>query len=188
VATLVFDHEAEAWPWSYRAEQHFELSDGGLSLRLSLRNLSDTPMPAGLGWHPYFRSGDASIRADVREIWPNGADMIPRDPAPLGPDNDLRQARPVARLELDNAFRVGGRPSEVQWRREGLRISLAASPELGHLVVFTPANQDYFCMEPVSHAPNAVNSDLPAEVTGMRWLRRGETLAATIRLTAETSP
>jgi aldose 1-epimerase len=186
-ATLTFDYGGDGndWPWSYRALQRFELNDTGLSLALSLRNLSDTPMPAGLGWHPYFRKADASIQADVLEIWRNGGDSIPRELSSLEPSDDLRETRAVGELDLDNAFRVGERPSVLQWRREGLQLSVAASPELGHLAVFTPPNEDYFCVEPVSHAPNAVNSQLAQDVTGLRWLRQGESLAATIRLTVE---
>src|SRR5688500_9839286 len=48
-AVLSFHHRPCEWPWEYRAEQHFELDEAGLSLRLTCRNLSDHPMPCGLG-------------------------------------------------------------------------------------------------------------------------------------------
>src|SRR3990170_1598730 len=54
---LSFRHSPGEWPWEYRAEQHFELDEAGLSLRLICRNLSDEPMPCGLGQHPYFHCG-----------------------------------------------------------------------------------------------------------------------------------
>src|SRR5262249_47187406 len=43
------------WPWPYRAEVRYEID--GLSLRvdLSVQNLGDTPMPAGMGFHPFFQ-------------------------------------------------------------------------------------------------------------------------------------
>jgi galactose mutarotase-like enzyme len=41
-----------------------------LTVELTLQNESDAPMPAGLGWHPYFsRTPRAAITADVRAIW-----------------------------------------------------------------------------------------------------------------------
>ena len=51
-AVLSFRHSPGEWPWEYRAEQHFQLDESGLSLRLTCRNLSDAPMPCGLGQHP----------------------------------------------------------------------------------------------------------------------------------------
>src|SRR3569833_1966511 len=53
-ATLKFEGGANEWPWRYSSEQRFELTPNGLSLELSIRNLSRTPMPAMLGLHPYF--------------------------------------------------------------------------------------------------------------------------------------
>ena len=53
-ATLRFEGGADEWPWRYRCEQHFHLQPDGLSVELSLENLSDGPMPAMLGLHPYF--------------------------------------------------------------------------------------------------------------------------------------
>ena len=42
-ARLSFHHQPGEWPWAYRAEQHFALDDGGLSLNVSCRNLSSEP-------------------------------------------------------------------------------------------------------------------------------------------------
>ena len=39
---------------AYRATQRFVLSSTNLTVELALENESDAPMPAGLGWHPYF--------------------------------------------------------------------------------------------------------------------------------------
>src|SRR5437867_6886737 len=53
-ALLEYRHPADAWPWAYRATQRFTLTPAGLGVELTLANESDSPMPAGLGWHPYF--------------------------------------------------------------------------------------------------------------------------------------
>ncbi len=188
-ATLIYDHAADVdekdWPWPYRALQRFLLTERGLLLSLSLTNLGATPMPAGMGWHPYFPKGAAQLSADVTEIWKSGDDMIPERPAPLDHACDLRLPRVVSSLDLDNAFGIGGGGSLIDWPNPGLRVRLLAGDELRHLVVYTPAGEDYFCVEPTSHAPDAVNSTLPAELTGRRDLRPGATLAAIIELDVE---
>jgi aldose 1-epimerase len=181
-AALVYDHDGREWPWVYRAEQRFALIDGGIVLSLSLTNLDDSPMPGGLGWHPYFPKEDALLSADVREIWPSGEDPISQRPVLLDPPSDLRSSRAVSELRLDNGFNVGAGASVIRWPSRTSGLELTASAELRHLVVFTPPTESYFCVEPVSHAPNAVNSALAPEVTGYRELHPSETLSAKIEL------
>src|SRR5690606_26622678 len=49
------------WPWAYHASQRFVLLPNGLALTLSVTNDADEPMPAGLGWHPYFHRPGARL-------------------------------------------------------------------------------------------------------------------------------
>src|SRR4051794_979967 len=51
---LSFRHPAGEWPWTYEARQSLRLHAELLEIRLSCRNLSDDPMPCGLGLHPYY--------------------------------------------------------------------------------------------------------------------------------------
>ena len=68
-ARLEYRHPAGAWPWAYHATQRFTLTPSGLTVELSLSNQSAAPMPAGLGWHPYFpRTPRVTITADVRAM------------------------------------------------------------------------------------------------------------------------
>jgi aldose 1-epimerase len=180
--TLDFDYGGGDWPWAYRARQVFVLGTDDLSLTLSLSNRGETNMPGGLGWHPYFPKEGAVLSANVQTLWRSEENGIPVQPSPLDAACDLRKPRSVAALDLDNAFKVGGGPSQLAWPGRRLKATLDASDSLGHLVVFTPVAQDYFCVEPVSHAPNAINSPLPPEITGLRVLAPGETMSASLRI------
>ncbi len=179
-ATLEFDYAGRDWPWAYRACQTFVLSPRSLALELSLTNRATTAMPAGLGWHPYFPKSDGLLSASVEKIWLSGEDKIPAAPSPLKGAHDLRIPRRAAALNLDNGFSRGNGPCILSWPSRGIEARLSASRELGHLVVFTPPDEDFFCVEPVSHAPNAFNSPLPHAMTGYRLLGPGETLSASI--------
>ena len=184
-ATLVHEHASAAWPWPYRATQTFELSPGALQVSLALTNKSDRAMPAGLGWHPYFSKDDAQLEADVSAQWLPGHDKIATEPHALAGDGDLRKPRRVAQLDLDDAFSVGPAGSIIRWPGRKLTVHMTATAPLGHLVVFAPPAQEHFCVEPISHAPNAVNSALPHEVTGLCVLEPRETLTAQITLAVE---
>ena len=56
---LVYEHDSAAsaatgWPWLFRATQHIDFVESGLSVTLTVENLSDDVMPAGMGLHPHF--------------------------------------------------------------------------------------------------------------------------------------
>jgi aldose 1-epimerase len=186
-AQLVFDYTPGDWPWAYRAEQDFVLRDNGLDVTLRLTNQGNEIMPAGFGWHPYFPRMDARVRVPIDRVWMSDEGMIPdRLDAPPA-SADLTDWRVVDELDLDNAFTVSDRISCIEWPSRCLRVEMVSDPLLGHMVVYTPAGQDFFCVEPVSHAPDAVNSEHPTDLTGLRSLAPGQSLSARISLTIRDS-
>jgi aldose 1-epimerase len=52
---------------------------------------------------------------------------------------------------------------------------------LPYLVVYTPRDKDYFCVEPVSHVGNAIHMADPA-AHGLRTLQPGESFEATMTI------
>ena len=52
--TLEYRHPADAWPWTYAAQQAFDLTDERLRIRFTVTNEASEPMPVGFGLHPYF--------------------------------------------------------------------------------------------------------------------------------------
>jgi len=53
-------------------------------------------------------------------------------------------------------------------------------------VVYTPAKRDFFCVEPVSHAPDAVNNVNAGRTdTGFRVIQQGETMRVAIGFVIE---
>ena len=176
----IYDGDGD-WPWAYRAEQRFSALGKTLMITLSLTNTSKTTMPAGLGWHPYFPRTGAVMKADVLAVWSgSGADNKGYGPQPLTPEIDLRKERPVTDLALDHCFTAGAGDVRLDWPTRGLSLDISASALLRHLTVYVPPGEDYFCVEPVSHAPDAVNSHLPRDKTGLNILQPSETLEAEI--------
>lgn len=179
-----YEHAPDAWPWRYLAEQIFSLDETSLALTLSVTNLSDSAMPAGLGWHSYFRKEGARLHAPVQRWWPGSADDVPTVSESIV-GRGMLEGVDVADLGLDSAFQRVGDLATVDWPHRGQRVTLETSANLRHCLVYTPEGEDYFCYEPVSHAPNAHNSHESSARTGLGWLGEGETLSATIRLRGE---
>lgn len=180
--TLGYKYVGAHWPWAYEAAQIFTLLEDGLQVGLRLTNLSQKRMPAGIGWHPYFPAAGARVLADVSAVWRSGEDMIPAAPSALCRKTDLTSERRVERLSLDNAFAAGPAGSRISWADKDQSVKMTACETLRHLVVYTPEGEDFFCVEPVSHSPNAVNSEQSAGVTGLKILEPDETLTGTVLL------
>jgi aldose 1-epimerase len=180
--TLTLDHPPDpSWPFAFRAELDYSLADSGLTITLNLTNRHDTAAPAGLGVHPYFpKAHDPSLRFAATGAWENGDDALPVRHGPLPPDWRHDALRPVSQSRLDNCFTGWDGTASIKAGPASLRIE--ASGVFRQLQVFTPHWADFFCVEPVSHIPDAVDRpDLPPE-QAMHALAPGETLQGTVSL------
>jgi aldose 1-epimerase len=185
-ARLEFCHAPDAWPWTYRATQCFALSPTTLTLELELHNESDTPMPVGLGWHPYFlRTPRTTLTAPVERIWLTDAEMMPTELAQLPIIADVSRGVMIDSVPLDNCFTGWSRRAVIDWPELGARLVMTSEPPLDFLTVFTPPDLPFFCVEPVSHATDAVNLTAPIADIGQRRLEPGATLRAIVTLTPE---
>lgn len=179
-AILRYRHKPDAWPWRYEAEQEVTLASGALQIRLTLRNLSDRPMPAGFGLHPYFpASAAARIEISVTAMWETDAEVLPTR---LVEARDKLNAFEVPHENLDNAFAGWSRRARIVWPDRNAALELEADEPLDFLVLYTPQGENFFCAEPVSNATDAFNlrSSKPEEV-GLRVLQPGQSWTAGIR-------
>lgn len=184
---LEYRHAADAWPWAYRATQRLALAAASLSIALSVTNESDAPMPAGLGWHPYFaRTPRTTLTADVEAMWLTDDEVMPTTLAAPRLEADPRRGVRVDAVALDNCFVGWRRRATVERPEDGVRLVMTAEPPLDFLVVYTPPGRPFFCVEPVSHVTDAFNLATGGRAdTGMRVLEPGGTLRATVTVTLE---
>jgi aldose 1-epimerase len=156
------DGEHSDWPFAFDAEQNISLGMGGLRVDLSVINADESAAPLGLGLHPLFpRRGNERLIFGAEGAWRNGSDMLPASRVSGGVwehaagqsidaqvlDNDFFGWNGAARIEADCS--------------DPIRIS--ASAIFSSLRVFTPADKDFFAVEPVSHSTDALNRDGAAE-------------------------
>jgi aldose 1-epimerase len=184
-ATLSFRHEAGEWPWAYEARQRFKLDEGALSLELDCRSLSDTSMPCGLGFHPYFPCGSGTVLdTDVEVAWTIDDNVLPVERVPATGRYDLRDRR-ICGQDLDNGF--GDWAGEAAITDPAWPFSVRmTSADAKFFQVYSPATGGIFVAEPVSHANAALNapeSEWPE--LGMRVLEPGGTMNLSMRLAVE---
>jgi len=175
---LRYEHTPDAdWPFAFSLVQRLVLTPAALELHLAFTNTATQPQPAGLGWHPYFPKRTRSrLHIEVAGRWETDANQLPTRMVPqTGIDGD------VAHLAFDNCFE--GWHGAARIRDE--KLSLRLSSSLPYLVVYTPADRDFFCVEPVSHVNNALHLAEPT-THGLRNLLPGQTIDAWMKLEVAT--
>jgi aldose 1-epimerase len=172
---LVLTQRSDAsWPFAFDVMQRFELTDNALTVRLRFTNIDARTQPVGLGWHPYFPKRSRSrMHVECSGRWePDATSHLPtRRVAQQGIDAEVRH------LDFDHCF--DGWRGAARVRDEALSVSLTSS--LSHLVVYTPPQHDYFCIEPVSHVSNAIHMADP-RVHGLQEVQAADSLEAWMRI------
>ena len=181
-AVLHFSHDAGEWPWSYTARQEFMLDGEGLTVNLSCTNLSEAPMPCGLGEHPYFHCGPQTrIDTLVTDAWTIDKNVLPLEKVPAKGRYDLK-SRCICGQDLDNGFGGWGgdvRISDPDWPFD-LRMS---SPNADFFQIYSPPTGGIFVAEPVTHANAALNEpEAKWPELGMRVLDKGGEMSMSMRL------
>lgn len=176
-AELELEHTVPATPLHYRAVQRLTLTDDALEIEIGLTNTGADEMPAGIGLHPYFiRTAGVALQARLDHVWLNDDDRkLPRERVPMPETWDFSGSPKIAELELDNVFGGWDGKATIVWPETALKLTIEAEPVFGHLVVYLPPGQDFFCVEPVSHASNGFNLlEDGVDGTGVRVLAPGE--------------
>jgi aldose 1-epimerase len=163
------------WPWPFECVQRYRLDARGLSVALAIVNQGDTPMPFGLGLHPYFTAQRVTLHA--RRLWPADADGLPAG-SQVGHVRELRRSAEGCDTYLSQ---WEGRAT-LHWP-DGHQLALHADPAFAHLVVYTAPGSGFLCVEPVTNVADAFNLAAGGDTrTGMRVLEPGERFSATALL------
>ena len=73
---VALDYQAtpRAFPFAWRGELRFALTERRLTVDMKLTNRDHRPMPAGLGLHPYFpKAPGTTLKFDCTGVWPPDA-------------------------------------------------------------------------------------------------------------------
>lgn len=178
-AVLRYGHTPDAHgPFAFEARQFFLLALHSLSVRMTVMNTSDVAQFVGVGWHPYFPKRECShLHIKVEDRWePDAAGL------PVGKVTQLGIDAAVVSLGFDHCFDGWTGPASIRDEKPSLRLTSS----LTHLVVYTPTDKPYFCVEPVSHVSNAIHMNDPA-AHGLRTLQPAEVLEASMTLEVSLS-
>lgn len=182
------------WPWPIHATVGITLSGDRLEQTLRLENRGETTMPAGFGWHPYYRrwltrDGEPVVLGfTAPRIHPDiDADGLPDgSPEPVPADLDFSIPRELGSRRIDACFAGFGGHATIQWPESGVTLTYACSPNVTHLICFGPEDRPVLAVEPAANANDGVNRLAAGEAdSGVIPLAAGESLEASFTVSAE---
>jgi aldose 1-epimerase len=174
-----------AWPFPFDAMLTYRLTARGLTVTLSATNRHDVPAPLGLGLHPYLnatgydRNDPPRLAFDAAKVWLN-RDSLPSREVAVPDEWSFAGSRDIASVSLDHCFT--GWAHSVRMPSGSASLAIHADGLFGNLQVFTPRRAHFFCAEPVSHLPDAINrANLPIDQQ-MAVIEPGNTIHGEITL------
>jgi aldose 1-epimerase len=158
---LGFDHRPTEgkFPFAYRARLDYRLDAGGLSIHLALTNRDHRPMPAGIGFHPYFpRHPDTRLTFSSTGCWPpDAAETVQLGCQPLNPALDFAAGQPIDAFVIDRCFEGWDGIALIEQPADGIALRLTAEAAFGKLQLYSPWGYPYACVEPVTNANDGFN-------------------------------
>ena len=165
-------HPQPGYPFTLGLDIEYALSEEGLSVTTTARNLGSDACPYGCGQHPYLTVGTPTV--DTIELQAPGQRVLVSDERDLptgsepvdGTEYDFRAARTIGATKLDNAFtdlaRDEDRRARVRLRDPGgdAVVTLWVDESYGYLMLFTgdtrpDVNRRSLAVEPMTCPPNA---------------------------------
>ncbi len=175
---ISYQYKPDQWPFAYSTTQKISLDNGMLVMSLALTNNSKTDMPAGLGFHPYFtRTPQSALASDISQVWQVDEQCLPTEisaaPAALAEP----QGMVFEGSNLDNALVDFPHQASVIWPEWQAKAEITTSDNCDFLVVYSPDNANFSCVEPVTHITDAINMAAKGvENTGEQTLKPDESL------------
>ena len=164
-------HPQPGYPFSLALAVEYLLTDDGLRVQVSAKNVGTETCPYGAGAHPYLTVGTPTVDTVLLRA-PGGTELrsdargIPVDAASVeGTEFDFRRGRAIGETVLDNCFtdleRDGDRLARVELRDPdaGAAVTLWVDESYPYLMLFTgdplPAPRRSLAVEPMTCPPNA---------------------------------
>jgi aldose 1-epimerase len=147
------------FPFPFIIRIEITIFDSEIQYSYMISNSGNCVLPFGFGLHPFFQAegGQAQIKVFADRVMEMTEDKLPTGNmlSVDGTPYDLREGKKASELNLDHVYLRKGSPTATITYKE-FELSLDASEDFGHIVVFTP-KADFFCIENQTCATDAHN-------------------------------
>ena len=168
------------WPFAHEYEMKYRLAGGELTVSISVKNLSEEPMPVSIGFHPYFTIPGVPRDQCSAHIPARKGVVVDERLCATGEfrANSLPDPTPLASHTLDDGFTdlVRDKDSDeaVFWVEGGRRrIEVVFGPQWQVGIVYAPPGQDFICFEPMTAITNGINLAADGKYADLQMLAPG---------------
>ena len=165
--TCVYEHDGthKAYPFKFIFKITFILRGSEFEIEMQFTNVESKPIPAGLGWHPYFRicekSDDTSLQMPDCQLI-----MIDDRMLPTGEKQafkDFETLKKIGSTFLDNGFYINNQTENAEVILKSELGTLTYWQETGegkwnYVQVFTPPHRQSIAIEPMTCNMDAFNN------------------------------
>lgn len=161
-ATLVFSYQPkktiEGYPFLYKVEVTYILTDHSLHVKIRMENLDETTIPFGLGWHPYFLCTD--IKNSMLQFNSTEEILCDTEMIPIGEKSiDKASSFPIDELHFDTCYTLDQKKVSLKTSEYSVDMEVLNSEDQ-YIQIFTPHARDCIALEPMTCAPDAFNNGM----------------------------
>jgi len=181
--TFAIERDGDGWPWRYRVSAEYLVDGQRLGITLHLHNLSDEPMPGGIGIHPWFPLPVEARIACAETYGPNEQPLLA--PVPVTGDLDLRSRQALAEGVDSTWTQPADPPIELWWPHESLHATIRAPFPTLHVTAAYAADLGAIAVEPQTHAPQGLSRLINAQPGAIALIQPGDALVLPITIDFE---
>ena len=160
------------FPYSYKVQLEYNLTENNLSLKANFTNTSNSPFPFTYGWHPYFYSENLSkstlhFNSTQRVVFND--QMIFKGLQNLQKEEDF----PIENKVLDNCYKLND--NKVLFSTPKYQLEISTTSKEIYLQIYTPPIDNFIAIEPVSGVSDSFNNKFglkelnPQETYSVKW-------------------
>ena len=160
------DGTSKAYPFPFLFDVVFTISDTkGFEVKMKFTNESNDRIPAGIGWHPYFKIGNS---IDTLKLKIPECNMIEIDQWMIPTGNVLvynyfKNPKMIGRAILDNGFKLESETGRKEVLLSNSNVTLKYWQETGSrkfnfLQLYTPSSRNCIAIEPMTCNIDAFNN------------------------------
>lgn len=186
ILSLDYHPSAGFTPFAWCGLIEYKLEPDALVAFITLRNTGNRPMPAGMGFHPYFPKCAGTVLTFAHgRIWPpDEPGAVRREPCKPPAALDFNPGLDVSDMVLDRCYEDWDGCATLR-SPDGFLTKIAADQTFRKLQIYDPWDYPYICIEPVSNANDGFNrAALGVPGHGVHVLEAGQAISGRILIGA----
>ena len=149
----------ELFPYPHEVEFDGGLSDGQLTIAITVRASRGAPVPVSFGCHPYLRMASAPRDTWDVELAASRRLVLDERGIPTGEREPMTQTRvKLGDTSWDTPFDGLTEPTRFSVTGGDAKLTVAFRAGYEFAQVFAPAGEDFICFEPMTATTDALNS------------------------------